>query len=322
MPQFRYGPIDITFSGTGNFSGNPPTQVKGPDRDMYQIEHQIPAREGGIMEYLGSKQPTYQIKGFVSPSQDGPFNGTSMMLLSGTGYVPQNADDSKQDLFLLRGSGANILLIESTASMQSGYQQFYENGFFLIEKSTFGFEAGHTYPYYPYSIDFHGASPSYLNGFSGGTTVWPGMSLAGGGYVSGFMLTFFNVGAMTLNATVNTIGVYVLSVSSGSMAVGVYNGITDSLAAQSAPQLVHSGWNWFPLRPSYTTASGRNDVFGILGTATNSSGLTIGGTDQGSTNVGEVVFSGHPIQSGFPSSLVTIAGYTSGFYFDVMAATA
>jgi len=62
MPLVSWGPV--VFS-----SGYAPTKIDGPKRQAYVIEHQIPAREGGVVERLGSSQPQIKNQGFY-PSGD------------------------------------------------------------------------------------------------------------------------------------------------------------------------------------------------------------------------------------------------------------
>ena len=356
MPLFSYGPYQFTFSGAT--SGYAPTKVQGPGRSMYVIEHQIPAREGGIVEYLGSEQSKYTWKGFLSPSQDGPYNGTAGYLLSGAGYIPQNADDAMNDLFKLRGSGANLLLIESTYSNESGYQRFYENGFFLIEKETFAFEAGHTYPYYPYTIDFKGASQATYGNSSGTSpflgqgAVNPGIGsgafdplsfdpgptyafddgnasgviYSGGGYLGYVFAWQMQGGTGTpVGQTINTLGLNVLAVASGSIQVAVYSGSISVgtgavLVAQSAPQAAHSGWNYFPLRPSFKSTSGGVFTLAFMGTSANQSGFVVAMYD---ANDGLYSYQSGATFGTFPSIMGSGTGsYVSGFHPDIVMVTA
>ena len=271
--KFDYGPYAFVASGT--VSGYAPTAIGGPNRQSYVIEHQVPAREGGVMEYLGSEQPRYSLKGFVSPSQNGPFNGTAAAVLSGSAYVSVNADDAKNFLVNLRGSGAQLLRIESTSSNMSGYMDLYENGFFYIEKMTFGFEAGRTYPYYPYGIDLRGASISTY-GSSSGINTFAGDAV---GYFSGILRAFkavYFTNGMTKTAPLMALGLYAKSVASGNAMTAVYDDASPpNLLAASASQAVHSGWNYFPLRPSVSGGvliSGTSYWFAFLSDSTSASG--------------------------------------------------
>lgn len=321
MPLFSYGPYQFTFSGAT--SGYAPTKVQGPGRSMYVIEHQIPAREGGIVEYLGSEQSKYTWKGFFSPPQDGPYNGTAGYLLSGTQYIPQNADQAMNAVFQLRGSGANLLYIESTYSNESGYMRSYENGFFVLEKATFAFEAGHTYPYYPYTIDFRGISPTMYGNSSGSASFAPTDK-----YYSGYVFVWSvsrngpTSGATTNGEVINTLGIFVNAVASGNAKVAIYSGAdfpSAVLTAQSAAQPVHSGWNYFPLRPSFQSTSGATVIYAFAGDATNSSGFIVAQTDYGTITT-SVAISGTGF--GFPSSLPGTIGSTSGNNIDIVTVTA
>lgn len=308
--QFQFGPFAFTFSGT--FSGNPPIDIKGPDRASYVVEHQIPAREGGIVEYVGSQQPTYQIRGFLSPSQDGPFNGTSTLVLSGTSYITLNADDSLSTLRGLRGSGAQVLTIESTNA-----GQLYENGLFFISKATFGFEAGRSYPYYPYTLDLKGSSAATYGNSSGSSNFVgypPGHLL---GAVSGYIFMWQMAGGSgaTRGEVINTLAINILSASSGNVKVAVYSGSFFSgaaLVAQSAPQAVRSGLNYFPIRPSFTSKSGYAYILAFAGDAISNSGYTLGFTDNTGVNPDSSVQSGIGFSSAFPATLVPLSGAAAG----------
>lgn len=314
MPQFRFGYYDFTFSGT--FSGNPPSEIRGPDRQSYVIEHEIPSAEGGIVEYLGSRQKQYSIKGFVSPSQDGPFNGTAALVLSGTSYIALNAEDAKDALNALRGSGANLLLIESTLSKQSGFQQFYENSFFMVDKVAVDYEAGHSYPLYPFTMGLRGASPT-IHGYTTNTATYAGLGFSG--YI---VCTFLNSG-YAKGEVANTLGFFANSAASGNARMAYYYA-NDTLGAQSAPQSVHSGWNYFPLRPSLSGAtSGEVARVALLSDAFSSSGWSLGESDtaQGIIAFNSVI-SGQPYANGFPASISGLHISKSGFALDFVVVTA
>ena len=277
---------------------------------MYVVEHQIPAREGGIVEYLGSQQSTYNLRGFIVQQETG--GSTAALVLSGNAYVAVNADDAKDFLKLLRGSGSQLLLIESTYSMGSGYQTLYENGFFQIEKVTFALEAGRGYPYYPYALDLHGTTPKTYGNSSGAGTV---LNIGVGNYYSGYIGAWQLAGPTSgspQGEVINTIGIYVSTVSSGNLKVAVYSGQTvtsgiitgATLTAQSAPQAVHSGWNYFPIRPSFQTASGASYLLAMAGDATNQSGFVVAKFDGGAINGtgAQAYLSGQSFASAFPAA--------------------
>ena len=315
MPQYQFGPYQFTFSGAN--SGYGPTKIDGPDRTAYVIEHQIPAKEGGVVEYLGSQQSLYQWKGFIAPPQDGPYDGTAAFYLSGSYWVGLNTDDAKDTLVSLRGSGAQVLKIESTYSNESGYQRWYSNGFFVLEKATMAFEAGHTYPYYPYGIAFHGASPGTY-GNSSGTTTFGNVA---GHYLSGYIWAWHLVSGLPLGEPINTLGVYIQSVASGNITLGVYD-VNVALQAQSASQAVHSGWNYFPIQPGFTSKSGATYWLAIMGDATGHSGYSIA-TNNTSGGTTFSVQSGIVYASGFPQTFApgTFAAI-SGFNLNLVMVTA
>jgi len=282
---------------------------------MYVIEHAIPAKEGGIVEYLGSKQTTYQLKGILAADATG-FAGA---VLSGTAYYGVNADDAQSYLKAIRGSGAQLLVLESTWSNLSGYPVLYENGFFQIEKETFGFEGGHGYPYYPFTLDLRGATPATY-GNSSGTQTFPYNS---GVYFSGWAY-YWRLSGTQKGERINSLGVFVNSVASGHLQVAVYSGgnpNTATLVGQSASQPVRSGWNWFPINPGFKASSGLW-LFGLMGDASNASGFTVAMFDNLSgISTGDVPDESQqinaPYLSGFPST-PSVSGYIniSGVQFN------
>lgn len=319
MPQFRYGPFDFVYSGA--YSGYGPTEVRGAGRQMYVVEHAIPAKEGGVIEYLGSQQSTYQLKGFIVQQEGG---STANLVLSGTAYVAINADDAKDFLKALRGSGIQLLLIESTYSNMSGYQNLYENGFFQIEKLTLALEAGRSYPYYPYAIDLRGATPATY-GNSSGTAGFSGLA---GKYYSGYIYAWqmggTTSGAVTNGEIINTVGIYVNSVASGNLKVAVYSGSSlasgsNSLAFQTQPQAVHSGWNYFPIRPSFQSKSAVNYIYAFAGDAANSSGFVVAMFDTAGLPFDSGVESGIGFSSAFPTTFAQLSGNSnSGQNIDIV----
>ena len=260
MPIMSWGPF--TFS-----SGWTPQDIQGPERQSLVAEHQVPGKEGGVVEYLGSKQPTYQLRGFLAPRELVSDNAGA--ILSGTSYIGLNTDDARDTILNLRGSGAQLLRIESTLIL-SGLRIMYENGFFYATNITFGYEAGHSYPYYPYTIDLKGASTKTYGNSSGTNT----LTSNSGVFFSGYIRDILQTSGLALGELVQGMGLYVDSVASGNAKVAMYTA-AGALKTQSASQAVHSGWNYFPLRPSFTTTSGTTYVLAFKGDAANSSGFNI-----------------------------------------------
>src|ERR1700720_4778049 len=97
VPMVSWGPVTFT-------SGWAPKKIDGPKRTNYVQEHEVPGREGGIIEYVGSKQPTYKLQGFLTPNPD-QYGGVAVAILSGQGYYGTGADGAMQYLLGLRGSG-------------------------------------------------------------------------------------------------------------------------------------------------------------------------------------------------------------------------
>ena len=314
MPLVSLGPF--TFS-----SGWNPTKIDGPKRDSYLVEHAIPGREGGIPEYLGSPQPTWQLKGFLAPNPDAP-TGVAGAQLSGSGYVGLSPDSAMNYLKNLRGSGVSLLKIESTYSMMSGVQVFYENDFYYVSKMTFGLEAGRGFPYYPYGIDLKRASYRTF-GNNSGTTVWPGTLVSGNvaGYLSGYMIAYnlpAGSGAPTTTALLVGIGVYALAAASGNIQLGIYQ--TASLQAQSAVQPITSGWNYFPVNPSFTVSSGTVYTLALIGTSTGASGWVLACAAE--TGFSQYIASGRSFTSGFPATQPTTFPNASGYALDIVMVTA
>lgn len=276
MPIFRLGPF--SFSGLGGQSGSyDPQAIEGPAVDSYVAEHQVPGREGGIVEYLGSRQPSYTIRGFITPRDKSTDNAG--VIFSGPGTaIALNAEATKDTLLKLKGSGALLVQIESTYTNVSGYRILYENDFFFIQQLTFGYEAGKGYPYYPYTMVLHRASPKTYGNSSGIATYAPT-----GTYFSGFIrLMQLRSGAWAVGETINSLGFYAQSVASGNAKMAVYPDIgvgTVAPVAQSLSQPVNSGWNYFPIRPSFITTSGHQYHIAIKSDTTNSLGWQLQTTE-------------------------------------------
>lgn len=304
-------------------SGYNPTHIGGPNRDTYLVEHAIPASEGGIVEYVGSPQPTYQIRGFISPPDGGAYNGVASAVLSGAGYVGINADDSLAFLTGLRGSGANLLRIESTSTNYSGYPVLYENDFFYIHKLTFAVEAGKTYPYYPYSMECRRASTRTF-GQSSGTTQF---QLGSRAYFSGYAAAFTWRSGFFQGGLLIGLGFYAVTVASGSARMAVYNvsgpqGTSQGLVAQSASQAVTSGWNYFPIRPILLAmTSGNFYSIGLMSNITGDSGFTTRMIDAGATSGTSSYQSGITYSNGFPDPLAAGNSLVSGIQLNAVMVT-
>ena len=222
-------------------------------------------------------------------------------------------DTAKELLAGLRGSGAHALKIESTFSNYSGYAIFYENDVFYITDLTFGYEPGHAYPFYPYTINLkRTANKSYGNS-SGIATYAPT-----GTYFSGFVRCLrLHASGTPVGETINTIALYSQSVASGDAKVAVYRdfGGAGSLAplAQSASQPITSGWNYFPINPSFVTTSGMQHEIAIKSNVTSSLGWQLqttestmaGGDPNPQSSGGESFISGSlatPYSADFPTA--------------------
>lgn len=287
--------------------GYPPTRITGPFRESHVVEHVVPALEGGVTEYLGSRQSTYRIEGFLAPRDDtNPPLTTSPAgsVLSGAGFVAVNADEAKDFLQGLR-SGAQLLTIESTASGLSNQpiQVYYEHDFFMVTSMTFGFEAGRAYPYYPYTIELLRHFKRTYGQSSGLTAA---AAEADGTYFSGYIRGWdlASASGSPKGETLVGIGLYSPSAASGNAKVAVYDAST--LRTQSASQPVKSGWNYFPLRPTFTTVSGTVYTLAFKGDATSTSGFTVGsrtGAAGDQTYVSGVTYSdAFPASQGFTAS--------------------
>ena len=323
IPLQAFGPV--TFS-----SGQLFKKVDGPKRTNYVQEHEIPGREGGIVEYVGSKQPTYKIQGFLAPNPD-QFGGVAVAILSGGAYYGTGADGGMMYLQGLRGSGAQLLRLESTWSNFSGYPRLYENDFFYCASMTFALEAGRGYPYYPYTIDLMRASYSTYGNSSGTSTFTDDVAPAAlsGAFYSGYIRGWFLLSGLPLGGRVMGLGFYAQSVAYGGNArLAVYSGSAagSTLVVQTASQPVTSGWNYFPLNPSFTAQSGSNayflafmsDMFNIGSSA----GFALAYSD--SNPAGSYsVYSGAVYANGFPATLGSASGYTSisGYALDITVVT-
>ncbi len=312
MPRVEWGPY-IFVSGSFGYA---PQGVTGPKKDIFVVEHAVPGKETGIPDYVGSRDPGYALKGFLSPPQDGTYSGVAGRVLSGTVYVGLDADDAKDFLFNLRGSGANLLRVESAQGVVSGYPILYENDFFYNAKMSIAYEPGRTYPYYPYAIDFKRATMAFF-GSNSGTTSFSGDAQ---GYLSGFArYTQIQSGMGTpLGRPLIAVSLYVKTVASGNARMAVFDG-TLALKAQSASQMVHSGWNYFPLRPSFNPSSGTTYYVAFAGNATNMSGFTVLYTDLLSGTTTSSLQSGFIFSSGFSTS--PGLSWTSGLFYNVQLVT-
>ena len=270
IPQAQLGPFYFGPNAFTSGYGHLPTKIDGAERDSYVIEHEIPGREGGIVEYLGSKQPTYKIQGFLTNNNDLLY-GPAGYYCSGATVGSLIADDAKAFLQGLRGSGLVLLKLESTYSNYSGYANLYENDFFYIKNETFAMEAGRGYPYYPFTFDLiRGSYKTYGN--SSGTTLW---NTGDNPYFSGYIIAWQQISGFAQGETINNLGIQVNSVASGHMSLALYRSSDYHLLAQSTVQNVHSGWNYFQLNPSYQTSSGTAYVYAVVSDIATQSGITV-----------------------------------------------
>jgi hypothetical protein len=110
----------------GAITFDPPPQAITTKKDAYVVEHQVPGMEGGVVEYVGSRQQRFQLHGLLVES-GADLNMLAMMGMKGT-----------SQLF-------------SVASTQSG--QYFASGPVFVEDVKFDYGAGHGYPYYGFVID-------------------------------------------------------------------------------------------------------------------------------------------------------------------------
>lgn len=299
-------------------SGYTPQSIEGPSRESYIVEHAIPGREGGITEYVGSRRAGYQIRGFLAPNND-TIGGPAASVLSGTVYTAVDSDASKDFLIPLKASGAQLFKVESIA-MVNGVRYMYENDFFYIENLTFGYEAGRGYPYYPYSMTLRGASTKTF-GQSSGTAE---LSLATRAYFSGYAAAFTWRSGFYQGALVIALGFYANAIASGSARMAIYNmsgpqGTSQGLVAQSASQPVHSGWNYFPIRPLLLTmASGNFYSIGLMSNIVSDSGFTVRNIDAAATSGTSSYQSGIIYSSGFPDPLAAGNSLSSGIQLNAV----
>ena len=305
-------------------SGYTPQGIEGPSRESYIVEHAVPGREGGITEYVGSRRAGYQIRGFLAPNND-TIGGPAASVLSGTVYTAVDSDASKDFLIPLKASGAQLFKVESIA-LVSGVRYMYENDFFYIENLTFGYEAGRGYPYYPYSMTLRGASTKTF-GQSSGTASMP-TSIAGSGlgsYLSGYAMTMTWRSGFYQGGLVVALGFNCLSIASGSARMAVFNtsgpqGTSQGLVMQTASQPVHSGWNYFPVRPILLAMnSGNFYQIGVMTDVVSNSGFTIALLDAAGGSGTTSFQSGIIYSSGFPDPFAPSSGLRiSGIQLDVV----
>ena len=299
MPLVQLGPF--VFS-----SGWNPREIGGPTHRSYVVEHPTPNAEGGPVEYLGSQQPTYQLAGFLT-NLGGQLSGAGAVISGWDGFVAHDADTAKDFLLGLR-SGAQLLMIESTASPTGGIARWYENDFFFIRSMQFGYEAGRAYPYYPYSIELHRSNTSGRSYTESGSTATD-MGAIAGNYISGYIYASYLSGIRPGGETLVGLGIFLRSAASGSIKLAIYNGNDDSRTVETRSQNVHSGWNYFSLLPTFTTVSGRHYWLAMKGNVNSTSGFTIGRGTVG-TNAGFSRQSGTPYTDTFPATFApgTLSG--------------
>lgn len=313
LPLAQLGPY-IFSSGATN-----PKAIDGQKRTNYVREHEIPGSEGGQIEYVGSQQPTYRLQGFFAPLGDVlTSGGIAGAVVSGQSTVSLSPEGSISYFVGQKGSGAQLLQLESTWSRQSGNMVLYENDFFYISNETFAIEKERGYPYYPYTLDLMRASwKSY--GQSSGVATFPGVS---GVYLSGYTYFWTQSGGFAQGETIIGLGVYASTVASGNAAVALFSGSaapTFHLIVASASQMVHSGWNYFPLNPSFTTKSGQSYTFGFIGDATNTSGYTLAILDAAGTSGTQSNLNGAIFANGFSAGYSPTNIDVSGIQFNQVA---
>lgn len=312
MPTIQLGPFVFTDADftSGLTTTWAPAAVEGPLRSTYVIEHSTPNAEGGPVEYLGSRQSTIQLRGFLT---------NFPTVLSGAGAVvsgPLTAPsfamdaDTARDFLLGLRSGAQIVRIESNASPVSGIARWYVNDFYFITNIQIGYERGRAYPYYPYTIELRQANTSGRSYTESGSVTSNNIPTIAGNYLSGYLWGNYLSGYRPKGETLVGIGVFLNSATSGRLRLAVYDGTDDSFQVGTHRQTVHSGWNWFPLRPTFTTVSGRAYWLAIMGSAADTSGFTVArGTT--ATNAGFSRQSGLGFETGlWPATLAfgTLSG--------------
>ena len=266
----------------------------------------MPGAEGGITEYLGHPQRSTQLRGFLTHSD----LDVAGAIWSGALWMPMNADQMKDHLLNIQVSGPQLLKIESTLSPISGQQIFYANEFYHIQNVTFGYEAGHLYPYYPYTLDLHRARTRNYGNSSGVGAL--GSPIRGSGYVQNFELR----SGRPQGEFVVGMALYAAAADSGVTGrVGVYSAL--NLVAQSHSSPINSGWNYFPVRPTFRTVSGTIYQLAFKTDATTLGQFNIGGIDiptELTTGFQSGVFSsGFPLTYA-PGTFDVVSGYQYAVY--------
>lgn len=307
MPLIELGPI--SFSGL-----TPPRIIGGPIREHYIVEHQVPGAEGGVVERLGSRQPRYQLQGFLAPLNSP--GDSAIIILSGTAYIARNPDDAQSDLRKIGGSGAMLLRVESTYSQLSGYAINYLYDFVYINQVNLAYEAGKVYPYYPYTIDLHGATPKTYGNSSGDSDWTFGMS----GYIRAWRLNITD--ARPRGEYINTLGVQFDAVTSGNAKLAIYD-VVNALKAESTSHAITSGWNYFPIKPGFQAESGVTYKLAIKGdwlSGANQQDMKYYGGDT-NTSGGEQFMSGISYSANFPATFSPSTD-VSGRTFNIVMVTA
>lgn len=295
-------------------SGWNPQLIEGPSDEPYVVEHRVPNRVGGHIEYVGKRLSNYQIIGFIAPN--GNLNESqAVALVSGGGLMTRNADQAKDFLLGMRGSGVHVLNVESTLEL-SGNRLMYEADLFAIMSETFVFEPGHSYPYYPFTIDLKRANYNTYGNSSGNSDWVNGLS----GFIRSWRLPFPSA---PKEETINALGFYAGEIFSGAgqAKLAVYNS-ADALQAQTASQIVHSGWNYFPIHPSFAATSGHDFKLAMKGN--NISGLLFGfwinfSAGDAATSGREEFMSGVVYSDAFPATYTPSASVSGQTLRIVMA---
>jgi len=293
-------PNIVTLGVFAFTSGFAPTGLN-PTRDIHTVEHGVPGADGGVTENIGSKQPVYQIRGFLAPHGDA-MNDHAGGLLSGQGYSSQSADQSKQLLDNL-GSGdiAQLFKVESNSSPVSGVPVYFEENFFLIKNFSVSMVGGVEYPYYPYSFSLMQHKPKTVGNSSGLTRM-----VFSGQYFSGYIHSWEIKGTSGVNTNrrVAGLGLYATSAASGNVKLAIYDNVADAnFLAQSLPMAIHSGWNYAPVNPTVSIVSGQDYQLAFKGDIISTSGYTVGGREEGGSADRGSFQSGEAYASAWPTKL-------------------
>lgn len=154
MPLSGASPIQSgAIVRLGSFFFDPPPTVVEADKTAYVVEHETPGSEGGVVEYLGSRQSAFTLRGDLISGGDFDIN----------------------QLLGMKGTSQNF----SVSSTIPG--QVFASGPVVVEDVKFVYQGGVGYPWYGFAIKLRntGAAAGGITGLILQTNIQIGIGLGG-----------------------------------------------------------------------------------------------------------------------------------------------